>query len=71
MESEQSVGITGNAQSFGRMGLGCMRLLTEMAGDPDLGPATIAAALDAGIAVFDTCEGVRSMFNSQLSSEDG
>jgi aryl-alcohol dehydrogenase-like predicted oxidoreductase len=53
------------------MGLGCMRLLTEMAGDPDLGPATIAAALDAGIAVFDTCEGVRSMFNSQLSSEDG
>jgi aryl-alcohol dehydrogenase-like predicted oxidoreductase len=31
-----------------------MRLSTEMAADPDLGLATIATALDAGITLFDT-----------------
>jgi aryl-alcohol dehydrogenase-like predicted oxidoreductase len=37
-----------------RIGIGCMRLSTEVAEDPDLGLATIAAALDAGFDLFDT-----------------
>ena len=37
-----------------RIGLGCMRLSTEPARDEALAAATIAAAVDAGITVFDT-----------------
>jgi aryl-alcohol dehydrogenase-like predicted oxidoreductase len=37
-----------------RIGLGCMRLSTDVDRDPEQARATIAAALAAGIAVFDT-----------------
>ena len=37
-----------------RIGLGCMRLSTELAGDEPAALATLAAAFDAGIALFDT-----------------
>lgn len=37
-----------------RIGLGCMRLSTDEDSDDDRALATIAAALDAGITVFDT-----------------
>ena len=37
-----------------RIGLGCMRLSTEMAHDQPAALATVAAALDAGVALFDT-----------------
>ncbi len=37
-----------------RIGLGCMRLSTEPGGDESLATRTIAAALEAGITVFDT-----------------
>jgi aryl-alcohol dehydrogenase-like predicted oxidoreductase len=37
-----------------RVGLGCMRMSTESDRDPDLAEQTIAAALDAGVTVFDT-----------------
>ncbi len=37
-----------------RIGLGCMRLSTEPERDEALAAATIAAAVDAGITVFDT-----------------
>ena len=37
-----------------RIGLGCMRLSTELAGDEPTALATLSAALDAGIALFDT-----------------
>jgi aryl-alcohol dehydrogenase-like predicted oxidoreductase/predicted kinase len=37
-----------------RVGLGCMRLSTAAGGAPDGAAATIKAALDAGITVFDT-----------------
>jgi aryl-alcohol dehydrogenase-like predicted oxidoreductase/predicted kinase len=37
-----------------RIGLGCMRLSTELAGDEATALATLTAALEAGVAVFDT-----------------
>src|SRR5580700_4538883 len=37
-----------------RVGLGCMRLSTDADRDAALGLATIAAAIDAGVTVFDT-----------------
>jgi aryl-alcohol dehydrogenase-like predicted oxidoreductase len=37
-----------------RIGLGCMRLSTELARDEPTAMATLAAALDAGVALFDT-----------------
>jgi aryl-alcohol dehydrogenase-like predicted oxidoreductase len=37
-----------------RIGLGCMRLSTELARDEPRALATLAAALDAGVALFDT-----------------
>jgi len=37
-----------------RVGLGCMRLSTDDARDEERGAATITAAVDAGITVFDT-----------------
>ena len=37
-----------------RIGLGCMRLSTELARDESTALATLAAAVDAGIALFDT-----------------
>jgi len=37
-----------------RIGLGCMRLSTELAGDERTALATLAAAFDAGVALFDT-----------------
>jgi aryl-alcohol dehydrogenase-like predicted oxidoreductase/predicted kinase len=37
-----------------RIGLGCMRLSTEPEQDEELALATIAAAVDAGVTVFDT-----------------
>src|ERR671938_2075329 len=37
-----------------RIGLGCMRLATEPERDEDLALETIAAAVDAGVTVFDT-----------------
>ncbi|HYB30024.1 MAG TPA: aldo/keto reductase [Solirubrobacteraceae bacterium] len=37
-----------------RIGLGCMRMSTDPDRDPELAEQTIAAALDAGITVFDT-----------------
>src|SRR5215813_8950607 len=38
------------------IGLGCMRLATDPARDPDRGRAVIAAAIDAGIALLDTAD---------------
>jgi aryl-alcohol dehydrogenase-like predicted oxidoreductase len=37
-----------------RIGLGCMRLSTESERDEELALATVAAAVDAGVTVFDT-----------------
>ena len=37
-----------------RVGLGCMRLSTDEDRDEELGLETIAAAVEAGITVFDT-----------------
>jgi aryl-alcohol dehydrogenase-like predicted oxidoreductase/adenylate kinase family enzyme len=37
-----------------RIGLGCMRLSTELASDEPRALATLTAALDAGVALFDT-----------------
>ena len=37
-----------------RIGLGCMRLSTDEDADEERAPATIAAAAEAGITVFDT-----------------
>src|SRR5437588_12865537 len=37
-----------------RVGLGCMRLSTDPGRDEDRALATIAAAADAGVTVFDT-----------------
>ncbi len=37
-----------------RIGLGCMRMSTDEHGDEELGAATIAAAVEAGLSVFDT-----------------
>lgn len=37
-----------------RIGLGCMRLSTELAGDEPTALATLAAAFDAGVVLFDT-----------------
>src|ERR671938_1217391 len=37
-----------------RIGLGCMRLSTEPERDEELAQETIAAAIDAGVTVFDT-----------------
>src|ERR1700758_3782519 len=37
-----------------RVGLGCMRLSTSLDRDQALSQATIAAALDAGVTIFDT-----------------
>lgn len=37
-----------------RIGLGCMRMSTDGAGDEDLALQTIAAAAEAGVTVFDT-----------------
>ncbi|TMQ06333.1 MAG: aldo/keto reductase, partial [Deltaproteobacteria bacterium] len=38
------------------IGLGCMRLSTERARDPERGRAVIAAAVDAGIELLDTAD---------------
>jgi len=38
------------------IGLGCMRLSTDAARDPERGCAVIAAAVDAGIALLDTAD---------------
>jgi hypothetical protein len=46
--------ILGDAEPACRIGLGCMRLSTDLADDPDSALATIAAALNAGFALFDT-----------------
>lgn len=37
-----------------RVGLGCMRLSTEPEQEEELALATIAAAVDAGVTMFDT-----------------
>ena len=37
-----------------RVGLGCMRLSTDESRDEELALATIAAAAEAGVTVFDT-----------------
>src|SRR6185503_21303067 len=37
-----------------RIGLGCMRLSTELAGDETTALATLAAALDTDVRLFDT-----------------
>src|SRR5687768_8977219 len=52
--SEQDDLISGRAAPACRIGLGCMRLSTEVADDPESALATIAAALDAGFTLFDT-----------------
>ena len=43
-----------NPSSELRIGLGCMRLSTDEARDEELAVATISAAVDAGMTVFDT-----------------
>ena len=51
-----------------RVGLGCMRLSTEPERDEELALETIAAAVDAGVTLFDTARSVAPVPTRGLAS---